>query len=51
MEMFISFALNEIIDQQSDPENIRDKSLLGFYFLDRAVASLTRWSRDTVDAL
>lgn len=29
MEMFISFTLNEIIDQQSDPENIRDKSLFG----------------------
>lgn len=27
--MFISFALNEIMDQQSDPENIRGKSLFG----------------------
>lgn len=27
MDMFISFAPNEIIGQQSDPENIRDKSV------------------------
>lgn len=34
MDMFISFAPNEIIGQQSDPENIGDKSL--FWMQDRA---------------
>lgn len=29
MDMFISFPLNEIIGQQSDPENIRDESVFG----------------------
>lgn len=29
MDMFISFPLNEIIGQQSDPENIRDESFFG----------------------